>query len=197
MKNQLAFKYCETPEEIEKAFWLLPPRPVVLVSTVDRKGNQNVAPHCEFIKLYEGPLLLAVEKTHDTYKNIQETGEFVVSIPTINLAKKISITGKPFPKGVSEFEKAGLTPLKARKVKAPLVKECCANFECKLIRELGNVSTEKIMLGKIVCAHYESVKSSEAKTRLSTKAALHVHKGRVYTTINKETIDTKVDYLTL
>ncbi|MDO8647688.1 MAG: flavin reductase family protein [Candidatus Diapherotrites archaeon] len=189
--------YCETPEEIDKAFWLLPPRPVVLVSTIDKKGNQNVAPHCEFIKLYEGPFLIAIEKSHDTFKNILETKEFVVSIPTIDIAKKIAITGKPFPKGVSEFEKAGLTPLKASKVKAPLVKECCANFECKLIKELGSVGTESILVGEILCTHYKKVGPSEEETRLSTKAALHVHKGRIYTTINKETIDTKIDYTKL
>jgi len=181
--------------DFEKACWLLPPRAVVLVSTVDSKGNENLAPHSEFVKLYTDQFLLCIEKSHDTYKNIKETGEFVVALPTIEIARETAITGKPFPKGISEFDKANLTPIKAKKVKAPLVKECMANFECRLHNELGTVGSEAILIGNIVETHYDKEKvSSEAKTRLSSKLLLNVEKGRIYTTISGKPVDTKVDY---
>jgi len=179
----------------EEACWLLPPRVVVLVSTIDGKGKENLAPHSEFVKLYTDQFLLCIEKSHDTYKNIKETGEFVVAFPTIEIARETAITGKPFPKGVSEFEKAGLTPIKAKKVKASLVKECMANFECSLSKELGTIGTEAILVGDILETHYDKERVlSEAKTRLSSKLLLNVEKGRIYTTIGGKPVDTKVDY---
>lgn len=182
----------------EEACWLLPPRVVVLVSTVDKNGNANLAPHSEFTKLYTDQFLIAVERSHDTYKNIKETKEFVVALPTIEIAKETAITGKPFPKGVSEFGKSGLTPIKAINVKAPLVKECIANFECRLWKELGSCKNEAILIADIVAIHYDKkLVSTQAKTRLSTKVLLNVEKGRIYTTIGGKTIDTKIDYKTL
>ncbi len=179
----------------EEACWLFPPRVVVLVSTVDKEGNVNVAPFSEVVKLYTDQFLLCIEKSHDTYKNIKETKEFVVAIPTIEIAEKTAITGKPFPKGISEFEKSGLTPVKAAKIRASLVKECIANFECKICKELGTIGNEGIIVGDIVAIHYDKKDvSTQAKTRLSTKALLNVEKGRIYTTINGETVDTKIDY---
>jgi flavin reductase (DIM6/NTAB) family NADH-FMN oxidoreductase RutF len=182
--------------EENKAFWLFPPRFVVLVSTTDKKGNYNLAPHSEFVNLYGNThLIVAVAKDHDTHSNIEETGEFVIGLPPISIAKSIAIAGKSFPKGVSEFEKANLTPLKAAKVSAPLIKECIANFECKLERKIENVGDGSLFIGKVVATHYnEKDVTDEITTRLNSNAALHVHKGRVYTTIKKETVDTKVDY---
>ncbi len=182
--------------EENKAFWLFPPRFVVLVATADKKGSQNLAPHSEFVNLYGNThLIIAVAKDHDTHANILETKEFVVGIPPITIAKAITICGKTFPKGVSEFEKSGLTPKKADKVKAPLIKECLANFECTLERQIENVGDGSLFIGKVVATHYnEKEVSDETNTRLNSKAALHVHKGRIYTTINKETIDTEINY---
>ena len=181
--------------DFEKACWLLPPRIVVLVSTVDSKGNENLAPHSEFVKLYTGQFLLCIEKSHNTYENIKETGEFVVAFPSIEIAKETATAGKPFAKGVSEFEKAGLTPIKAKQIKAPLVKECLANFECRLHKEIGTVGTEAILIGDIVETHCDKDKdSTEAKTRLSSKMLLNVEKGRIYSTTNGKPVDTEVNY---
>ncbi len=182
--------------EDNKAFWLFPPRFVVLVSTIDSKGNKNLAPHSEFINLYGNKhLLLAVDKSHDTHTNIEETREFVLGLPPISIAKAISISGKSFPKGVSEFEKANLTPTKASKVKAPLIKECLANFECKLERKIENVGDGSLFIGKVIASHYNPKDvTDEISTRLNSRAALHVYKGKVYTTINKETVDTQINY---
>ncbi|MBU0635696.1 flavin reductase family protein [Candidatus Micrarchaeota archaeon] len=181
--------------DLEKAFWLFPPRLVVLISTVDKKGNENLAPHSAVIKLYNNQFLIGAEKEHDTYRNIIETKEFVLALPTIDLASKIAITAKPFPKGVSEFKEAKLTPLKAQKVTAPLVKECIVNFECKLAKELGTVNGEALLLGSVLTAHYnEKNVTTEVQTRLSSNVVLHVSKGQVYTTIDGKIVDTKTDY---
>ena len=185
-------------EKLKKAFWLMPPRMVVLVSSVDSLGNENLAPHSEFVKLHTNELLVAVEKEHDTYKNILETKEFVVGLPSISIAKAISISGKPFPRGVSEFKHAGLTPVKSKVVKAPSIKECLANFECKLTKQLGFCGGEALFVGEIVDFSIGKAKiTDEEKTRLESEVVLHVYKGRVFTTITGRKVDTGIDYKNL
>jgi flavin reductase (DIM6/NTAB) family NADH-FMN oxidoreductase RutF len=182
--------------DFEEAQKLFPPRVVVLISTVDKDGNENVAPHCEFVKMYEeNRFLVAIEKTHDTYKNIKETNEFVVALPPIGIAESISICGGSYDRGVSEFEKSNLTPIKGEKVSAPLVKECLSNFECKLFKEIDYGGKCNLIIGEVIASHCSKTNLSDEKTmRLDGEVALHVSKGRVYTTITGNTIDTKIDY---
>ena len=182
-------------ERLAKAFWLFPPRPVVLISTIDSLGNQNVAPHAEFIKLYTDQVLVAIEKDHDTYKNILETKEFVVGIPPISIARAVSISAKPFPRGDSEFVHAGLTLVPAKNVKASLIKECIANFECKLNKEMGTIGTEALIVGDVVEVSFDETKNiDEISSRLSSEALLHISKGRVFTTIKGKQVDTGIDF---
>jgi flavin reductase (DIM6/NTAB) family NADH-FMN oxidoreductase RutF len=182
--------------DLQEALKLFPPRLAVLVSTVDKDGNENVAPHSEFVNLYEGNrFLVGIDKRHDTYKNILETGEFVVALPTIDLAKAISICGQTIPRGESEFKAANLTPVKANKVCAPLVKECIVNFECEVFKEFETSGNGSIIIGDIVDITYNKDDvSDEISTRMNNKVALHVSKGRVFTVASGETVDTKIDF---
>jgi len=182
--------------ELDEALKLFPPRVVVLISTIDAKGNENVAPHSEFVNLYEKDLfLVGIDKKHDTYKNIKETKEFVIALPTIEIANAISICGKPFEKGVSEFVESGLTPTKANKVCAPLIKECIANFECKLHKEIDTGGDGALIIAKVIDVTYDKEKvTDEVSTRMSGSVVMHVFKGRIYTTIKGNTIDTKIDF---
>ena len=69
-------------------------------------------------------IALGIRDTRDTFKNIQDFGEFVVGIPGPELVAEIEIAGKAFPRDVSEFEKAGLTAVPSRVVKPYRIKEC-------------------------------------------------------------------------
>jgi flavin reductase (DIM6/NTAB) family NADH-FMN oxidoreductase RutF len=56
----------------------------------------------------------------------------VIAIPARHLARKVVDVGNCSGRDVAKFEKFGLTPLKAKQVRAPLVAECFANLECKV-----------------------------------------------------------------
>ena len=62
-------------------------------------------------------------KKKDTLINVEETKQFVVNLATEANAEKMNQTSAPYPYGVSEFEKAGLTPLPSIKIKPPRVAE--------------------------------------------------------------------------
>ena len=128
------------------------PPPVVLVSTLYGE-TRNVAPFGMIMPVSSRPPLLAlgVSEKRDTFKNIRDTGEFVVGVASPDLVKQIEIAAEGFPRDVSEFEKAGLTAVPSRRVKPARIGECQANFECRLewMREAGD---HYIIVGRVVAA---------------------------------------------
>lgn len=139
--------------------------PVTLITTVGKAGAVNAAPYgWVSVVDYEPPqLLFSVNKKHDTYRNILEIGEFVVNIPSADLIREIWITQKHFPYGKNELEEAGLTALPSDNVKPPIIKECKAHIECKVLwtRIIGSAC---LVLGSI-----EAISLDEEIEKLDTK----------------------------
>ena len=152
----------------------IPPPPVVLVSTI-YKDVKNVAPYGMNTPVSFNPPLYAIAASgkRDTCKNIIETKEFVVGVPGPELVKAINIAGESFPRDVSEFEKAGLTPVKSSVVKPSRIKECQSNFECKLewVKEAGD---HYLIVGKVVAAWIEDRLFTEELSRLVIDPVYHV-----------------------
>jgi flavin reductase (DIM6/NTAB) family NADH-FMN oxidoreductase RutF len=68
-----------------------------------------------------------------SYRALKETGECVIAIPAVDLAKKTVQIGSGSGREVDKFKKFKLTPLDAENVGAPLIKECYANIECRVV----------------------------------------------------------------
>ncbi len=135
------------------------PRPIAWISTVSKNGVYNLAPFSYFAGVSSNPPLLMVSigsrengEKKDTWKNIEETGEFVVNIVTKELLDKMNISSISFDFEIDEFEKAGLTSEKSTIVKAPRVKESPINIECKKF-EIINIGNMGIVFGEIVNFH--------------------------------------------
>ena len=68
-----------------------------------------------------------------TFEVLRATGECVINIPTVELAKKVVACGNASGQSVDKFKTFGLTPVAGEVVKAPLIAECYANLECKVV----------------------------------------------------------------
>jgi flavin reductase (DIM6/NTAB) family NADH-FMN oxidoreductase RutF len=138
--------------EPEQYMQRMAPPPVVLVSTLHGE-TKNVAPFGMVMPISSHPplLVLGVSEKRDTFKNIQESGEFVVGVASPDLVKHIETAAESFPRDVSEFDEAGLTPVQSRIVKPFRIGECQTNFECKLewMKEAGD---HYVVVGRIVAA---------------------------------------------
>jgi flavin reductase (DIM6/NTAB) family NADH-FMN oxidoreductase RutF len=130
----------------------IPPMGVVLVSTLNG-GVANLAPFGMFMPISGNPPMIAlgVSPRRDTFKNIEEGGEFVVAVPGPEQVEVIRTSAIAYPPDVSEFEKAGVTPEASRVVRPYRVKECQTNLECKLVwmKEAGD---HHVVVGEIVAA---------------------------------------------
>jgi hypothetical protein len=67
------------------------------------------------------------------FEMIRKSKECVINIPTLNFASKVVGIGNTSGRDIDKFQHFGLTAKQGEKVKAPLIKECFANYECKLI----------------------------------------------------------------
>jgi flavin reductase (DIM6/NTAB) family NADH-FMN oxidoreductase RutF len=118
---------------LSKVYQLLEPGPVVLLTTA-RKGRANVMTMSWHMMIeFEPPLVACVVSDADhSFAALRASGECVIALPAVKLARTVVDIGNCSGRDVDKFETFGLTPLPGKRVKAPLIKECFANLECKV-----------------------------------------------------------------
>ncbi len=116
------------------------PRPIAFVSTVDSNGNPNLAPYSFFNAFSSNPPIVVFSSnrkvkdntTKHTLANVEATREVVINVVTHDIVRQMTLTSIEYDEGVSEFEKAGFTPILSELVKPFRVKESPINMECKV-----------------------------------------------------------------
>jgi flavin reductase (DIM6/NTAB) family NADH-FMN oxidoreductase RutF len=118
---------------LAQVYGLLESGPVVLVTTA-RAGRANVMPMSWHTMMEFVPPLVGcvISSQNYTFEILRATGECVLNVPTAELAKTVVACGNASGQSEDKFKKFGLTPVAAAVVKAPLIAECYANFECKV-----------------------------------------------------------------
>ena len=117
-----------------QVYRLLEPGPVVLVSTHHKNKDNVMTMSWHTMIDFEPPLIGCVISNRDyTFKIIKSSKECVINIPTVELAKSVVGCGNTTGKSLDKFETFGLTKTSAKIVQAPLIAECFANLECKVI----------------------------------------------------------------
>ena len=119
---------------LAQVYGLLEPGPVVLVTTA-RAGRANIMPMSWHTMMEFVPPLVGcvISDQNYTFGVLQATGECVLNVPTVELAKKVVACGNASGRHVDKFKTIGLTPVPGTVVKAPLIAECYASLECKVI----------------------------------------------------------------
>ncbi|GBL34477.1 uncharacterized protein aq_928 [Filimonas sp.] len=134
------------------------PRPICFASTIDDDGNPNLSPFSFFNVFGSKPPILIfspARRVRDntikhTLENCLETKEVVINIVNYAIVQQMSLSSCEYPKGVSEFEKSGLTPIASELVKPFRVKESPVQFECKVL-EVKQTGTEGGAGNLIIC----------------------------------------------
>ncbi|MCL2659872.1 MAG: flavin reductase family protein [Acidobacteriaceae bacterium] len=120
--------------ELSNVYQLLEPGPVILVTTA-HKGRANVmAMSWHMMVEFTPPLVACIVSTGDfSHIALRATKECVIAIPSDKLARKVVGVGNCSGRDTDKFQKFGLTAVQAKHVAAPLVAECFANLECKVV----------------------------------------------------------------
>lgn len=116
------------------------PRPIALVSTVDKEGNVNLSPFSFYNVFSSNPPVLVFSPSRrvrdttvkHTLENIQQVRECVINTVSFDIVHQSSLSSTEYGKGVNEFQKAGLSEIPSLKIQPPRVKESKVSFECKV-----------------------------------------------------------------
>jgi flavin reductase (DIM6/NTAB) family NADH-FMN oxidoreductase RutF len=116
-----------------RAFTLLEPGPVVLVTT-SNGGKDNVMTISWTMVLdFAARFALTTGPWNHSWAALRETGECVLAIPTVDLIDTVVGVGTCSGMDTDKFARFGLTRVPAAQVRAPLLAECLANIECKVV----------------------------------------------------------------
>lgn len=156
---------------------LVHPMHTVLVSCIGKNGKPNIITLAWAMPTSISPPLVAVSIAPRRYSHslIEETGEFVVNIPTMDILDATFYCGRVSGRDCDKFKDAGLTPMPARKVKPPIIEECVAHLECKLYGKFPT-GDHTIFVGEVVEAYANKDCFSEAGYNLE-KARMIFHLG--------------------
>jgi flavin reductase (DIM6/NTAB) family NADH-FMN oxidoreductase RutF len=119
---------------LSKVYGLLEPGPVLLLTTA-HKGRANVmAMSWHTMMEFEPPLVGCVVSGRDlSFAALMATRQCVLNIPTADLKAAVVGCGNTSGRRTDKFKRFGLTPLPAKTVAAPLIAECYANLECRVV----------------------------------------------------------------
>jgi flavin reductase (DIM6/NTAB) family NADH-FMN oxidoreductase RutF len=119
---------------LAKVYQLLEPGPVVLLTTA-YKGRANIMTMSWHMMVdFEPPLVACIVSQGDySFAALRATKECVIALPGVELAARVVGVGNCSGRDVDKFVTSGLTPHVASLVKAPLIAECIANLECKIV----------------------------------------------------------------
>jgi len=119
---------------LSKVYRLLETGPVVLVSSMYKERTNIMTMSWHTMMEFEPPLIGCVISNRDyTFNALKSTKECVINIPTVDLAAEVVGCGNSSGKRSDKFKKFNLTPVAASHVKSPLIDECYANLECKVV----------------------------------------------------------------
>ena len=119
---------------LSKVFQLIEPGPVVMVTTAGKKRNNIMTMSWHMMMEFEPPLIgCLVSSGNYSFAALRATKECVIAIPAVDIATKVVEVGNCSGLDVDKFETFGFTPMPAEKVKAPLIAQCLANLECRVV----------------------------------------------------------------
>ena len=155
------------------------PRPIAWVSSLSASGQPNLAPFSFFNAVCAKPPLLAFApgmrapkksqsasergeslggEPKDSLRNIRETGEFVISVVTFELAERMNLTSGDYDATINEFELAKVASAPSKLVRPRRVAESPVSFECKLHQILDfNPGPEggSLVIGEVVSVYID------------------------------------------
>jgi flavin reductase (DIM6/NTAB) family NADH-FMN oxidoreductase RutF len=127
-------RFQKTKLPVEKVRRYLEPGPIVLVSSA-WEGRRNIMTMGWHTVMEFSPSLVGcvISSGNHSFEMVRRSRECVINVPTTALTDEVIGIGNTSGAELDKFEHFGLTADKAEKVKAPLIRECHANFECRLV----------------------------------------------------------------
>jgi flavin reductase (DIM6/NTAB) family NADH-FMN oxidoreductase RutF len=146
------------PLKLSKAFALMESGPVVLVTTHDGHKDNVMTISWTMVLDFTPVFAITTGEWNYSFAALRKHRECVIAIPTVDMLDKVVGIGTCSGKDTDKFAKFKLTPVQGKAVRSPLIKECLANMECKVI---DIVKKHNIVVLKAVAAYIDSARKEK------------------------------------
>ncbi len=119
---------------LSDVYGLLEPGPVVLLTTWQEGRPDVMAQSWHTMLEFEPPLIgCVISDRNYSFAALEANGECVINIPTAEIALAVAGCGNASGEDTDKFALFGLSTQAAACVRAPLIAECFANLECRVV----------------------------------------------------------------
>jgi flavin reductase (DIM6/NTAB) family NADH-FMN oxidoreductase RutF len=131
----------------------LEPGPIVLVSSAHHNDTNIMTMGWHMVMEFSPALVTClISGANHSFEMIRKSRQCVINIPTVDLAETVVKIGNCSGRNIDKFSEFALTPKPGTHVRAPLIDECYANFECRLA-DSGWVKKYNLFVLEVVKAH--------------------------------------------
>ena len=123
---------------------------------------------------------ISVRPSRHSHAILREKGEFVINLPSADMAKTVDFVGIYTGAKMDKFKKCGLTAIPSEKVAAPTIKECPVALECR-VTDVLPMGSHDVFLADIVsvsCA--EDIMDEDGKMHFERANLLAYAHGEYY-----------------
>lgn len=161
---------------LAKSYLLLNHGPVTLVSSA-ANGRSNVMAAAWAMPLDFDPakVLLVVDSNTLTRELIEASGEFALNIPCRRIADKVLAAGSVSGRDGDKFAASGLETLAASRISAPLIQDCVAWLECRVIPEAHNQQRYDLFIAEVVAAWADPAAFSDGRWHFPDADSRTIH----------------------
>ena len=144
--------------KLSKAFTLMESGPVVLVTTHDGKKDNIMTISWTMVNDFTPVFAITTGAWNHSFAALRKNRECVIAIPTVDMLDKVVGIGMCSGTDTDKFARFKLTPVQGKVVRAPLIKECLANMECKVI---DIVKKHNIVVLEAVAAYVDTARKEK------------------------------------
>lgn len=142
------------PVPVSNFHYLLHPYNTSLVTCCDAEGQPNIIAIAWLILVSVKPPLvgMSIHPTRHSYALISATGEFVVNVASYEIAQQVLFCGRRSGRDVDKFAATGLTSRPARLVRPPIIEECIAHLECRVVQDV-EIGDHRFVVAEVMAAY--------------------------------------------
>jgi flavin reductase (DIM6/NTAB) family NADH-FMN oxidoreductase RutF len=145
--------YTKTDFPVANVRRFIEPGPIVLVSSAHKRETNIMTMGWHMIMEFQPSLIgCIISSANHSFEMIRKSKQCVINLPTEDLAAKVMKIGNSSGRDIDKFAEFGLTAKPATHVRAPLIAECYANFECKLV-DSSLIRKYNLFVFEVVKAH--------------------------------------------
>lgn len=144
--------------KLSKAFTLMESGPAILVTTHNGKKDNIMTISWTMVVDFTPLFAITTGQWNYSFAALRKNRECVIAIPTVDMLDKVVGIGTCSGADTDKFARFKLTPVQGRIVKPPLIKECLANIECKVV---DIIKKHNIVVLEGVAAYFDAARKEK------------------------------------